>query len=204
MKIGIIDNFDSFVYNLVRYVRESDNVEVVVQRNNDIDYGELDTCDALLLSPGPGIPSEAGELLNIIKRYSGQKKILGVCLGHQAIAQVFGGTLLQCPEPVHGKASEMTVLLEDTLFAGLPLSMPVGRYHSWKIDAGETGLIEVTAQTADGTVMALRHASHPTKGVQFHPESILTPQGRQIMENWIREKASPPPDSYRGSPKERE
>lgn len=187
MKVGIIDNFDSFVYNLVRYVREVDNVEVIVQRNNDVDYDELDTCDAILLSPGPGIPSEAGELLNVITRYSGKKKMLGVCLGHQAIAEVFGGTLMQCPEPVHGKASDMMVVLEDSLFAGLPQSMHVGRYHSWKITADENSLIQVTAQTEDGTVMALRHATHPTKGVQFHPESILTPQGRQIIENWIND-----------------
>nr|WP_322624327.1 aminodeoxychorismate/anthranilate synthase component II [uncultured Flavobacterium sp.] len=187
MKIGIIDNFDSFVYNLVRYVRETDNVEVIVQRNNEVDYDELDTCDALLLSPGPGIPSEAGELLNVIKRYSGKKKILGVCLGHQAIAEVFGGMLEQCPAPVHGKATDMTVLTDDPLFLNLPQTLPVGRYHSWKITPADSQYLKITAQTEDGTVMALRHTSHPTCGVQFHPESVLTPQGRQIIENWIRE-----------------
>ena len=187
MKIGIIDNFDSFVYNLVRYVREVDNVQVIVQRNNDIDYDELDSCDALLLSPGPGIPSEAGELLQVISRYSGKKKMLGVCLGHQAIAEVFGSSLERCPQPVHGKASDMTLIGSDPLFAGLPDTMPVGRYHSWKISAENNPLIQVTAKTQDGTVMALRHATHPTSGVQFHPESILTPQGRQMIENWIRE-----------------
>ena len=188
MKVGIIDNFDSFVYNLVRYVREVDDVQVIVQRNNDIDYDELDSCDALLLSPGPGIPSEAGDLLEVISRYSGKKKMLGVCLGHQAIAEVFGGTLERCPQPVHGKASDMTLIGSDSLFAGLPDTMPVGRYHSWKISAENNPLITITAQTEDGTVMALRHASHPaTSGVQFHPESILTPQGRQMIENWIKE-----------------
>lgn len=187
MKIGIIDNFDSFVYNLVRYVRETDGVQVVVQRNNAVDYDELDTCDALLLSPGPGIPSEAGELLNVIKRYSGKKKILGVCLGHQAIAEVFGGKLEQCPAPVHGKATDMTVIADDPLFADLPQTLPVGRYHSWKITPQGSPHLIITAQTEDGTVMALRHATHPTCGVQFHPESVLTPQGRQIIENWVRE-----------------
>lgn len=187
MKIGIIDNFDSFVYNLVRYVRETDDVQVVVQRNNAVDYDELDTCDALLLSPGPGIPSEAGELLNVIKRYSGKKKILGVCLGHQAIAEVFGGKLEQCPAPVHGKATDMTVIADDPLFADLPQTLPVGRYHSWKITPQGSPHLIITAQTEDGTVMALRHATHPTCGVQFHPESVLTPQGRQIIENWVRE-----------------
>ena len=199
MKIGIIDNFDSFVYNLVRYVRETDNVQVVVQRNNEVDYDELDTCDAILLSPGPGIPSEAGELLEVIKKYSGKKKMLGVCLGHQAIAEVFGGSLEQCPEPVHGKATDMDILVSDPLFEGLPHTMPVGRYHSWKITQNGSPFFNITAQTEDGTVMALRHTSHPTSGVQFHPESVLTPQGRQIIENWIREEASPHP-----SPKERE
>jgi anthranilate synthase component II len=198
MKIGIIDNFDSFVYNLVRYVRETDNVEVVVQRNNEVDYDELDTCDALLLSPGPGIPSEAGALLDVIRKYSGKKKILGVCLGHQAIAEVFGGMLEQCPAPVHGKATDMTVLTDDPLFINLPQTLPVGRYHSWKITTADSLYLKITAQTEDGTVMALRHTSHPTCGVQFHPESVLTPQGRQIIENWIREEASPQP-----SPKER-
>lgn len=187
MKIGIIDNFDSFVYNLVRYVRETDNVEVVIQRNNEIDYDELDTCDAILLSPGPGIPSEAGELLEVIRRYSGQKKMLGVCLGHQAIAEVFGGILEQCPAPVHGKATDMTILTDDPLFEGLPQTLPVGRYHSWKITPNGSPYLKVTAQTEDGTVMALRHTSHPTSGVQFHPESVLTPQGRTMIENWIRE-----------------
>ncbi|MXN89967.1 aminodeoxychorismate/anthranilate synthase component II [Flavobacterium sp. Sd200] len=187
MKVGVIDNFDSFVYNLVRYVREVDGVEVIVQRNNDVDYEELDSCDAILLSPGPGIPSEAGELLNVISRYSGKKKMLGVCLGHQAIAEVFGGTLEQCPQPVHGKASTMQLLKPDSLFNGLPDAMPVGRYHSWKITADNNPLLEVTAQTEDGVVMAFRHTVHDTKGVQFHPESILTPQGRQMIENWIRE-----------------
>ncbi|MFL9842941.1 anthranilate synthase component II [Flavobacterium rhizosphaerae] len=189
MKIGIIDNFDSFVYNLVRYVRETDDVQVVVQRNNEVDYDELDTCDALLLSPGPGIPVEAGELLNVIRRYSGKKKILGVCLGHQAIAEAFGGTLEQCPAPVHGKATDMHIIAEDPLFKGLPQTIAVGRYHSWKIIKGDSPYLQVTAQTEDGIVMALRHTSHPTTGVQFHPESVLTPQGRQIIENWIR--ASP-------------
>lgn len=187
MKIGIIDNFDSFVYNLVRYVREVDGVEVVVQRNNEVDYDELDTCDALLLSPGPGIPAEAGALIEVIQRYSGKKKMLGVCLGHQAIAQVFGGQLEQCAKPIHGKATDMTVIVMDSLFNGLPQTLPVGRYHSWKITADDNPLLQVTARTEDGTVMALRHTSHPTKGVQFHPESVLTPQGRQIIENWVRE-----------------
>lgn len=183
-KIGIIDNFDSFVYNLVRYVRECDNTEVIVQRNNAIDYAELDQCDAILLSPGPGIPSEAGELLNVIRTYSGKKKLLGVCLGHQAIAEVFGGTLKRCELPVHGKSSNIQLKKTDALFHGLDDELQVGRYHSWEVDLTTAPELESIAQT-EGIVMALRHKTHPTVGVQFHPESILTPKGRQLIFNWI-------------------
>ncbi len=183
-KIGIIDNFDSFVYNLVRYVRECEDTEVIVQRNNAVHYEELDQCDAILLSPGPGIPSEAGELLNVIRRYSGKKKLLGVCLGHQAIAEVFGGTLKRCEIPVHGKSSILKVEKTDFLFFGLEDQLEIGRYHSWEVDLTTAPELESIAQT-DGIVMALRHKTHATLGVQFHPESILTPKGRQLIFNWI-------------------
>lgn len=186
MKVGIIDNFDSFVYNLVRYVREMEGVEVVLQRNNAVDYAVLDTCDAILLSPGPGIPDEAGELKNVILKYSGKKKMLGVCLGHQAIAEVFGATLEQSSEPIHGKSSEMEVIKNDFLFFGLPKKMDVGRYHSWQVSLAELPeQLEITAITEDDTIMAIRHTSHATTGVQFHPESILTPLGRQMIQNWV-------------------
>lgn len=184
MKIAVIDNFDSFVYNLVRYLRECDNVEVVVQRNDVVDYELLDQCDAILLSPGPGIPSEAGELLSVIRRYSGKKGILGVCLGHQAIAEVFGAKLEPCPSPVHGKASPIMIDHEDAFFAGLPETIDVGRYHSWQVKE-EVADLKITARTADQTIMAFRHRTHPTIGIQFHPESILTPTGRTLITNWI-------------------
>lgn len=187
MKVAIIDNFDSFVYNLVRYVREIEGVEVSVQRNNAVDYSILDACDAILLSPGPGIPDEAGELKNVIRRYSGKKKMLGVCLGHQAIAEVFGAQLEPCPEPIHGKASAISIQTSDPLFIGLPNQVEVGRYHSWQVNAATAGELAITAQTADGIVMALRHPSHATSGVQFHPESMLTPEGRAMISNWIKE-----------------
>lgn len=185
MKIAVIDNFDSFVYNLVRYVRECEDVSVVVQRNNAVDYDLLDQCDAILLSPGPGIPDEAGELKTIIQRYSGKKGILGVCLGHQAIAEVFGAKLEQCEVPIHGKASAMFIDRKESLFAGLPETIDVGRYHSWQVKQEENAELMITARTADQTIMALRHVSHPTVGIQFHPESILTPTGRTIITNWI-------------------
>ncbi len=187
MKLAVIDNFDSFVYNLVRYVRECEceDVEVIVQRNNAIDYALLDQCDAILLSPGPGIPDEAGELKTIIRRYSGKKGMLGVCLGHQAIAEVFGAQLEQCPVPVHGKASTIFIDHEEPFFAGLPETIEVGRYHSWQVSHGENPMLKITARTTDGSIMAFRHVTHPTTGIQFHPESILTPTGRTMITNWI-------------------
>ena len=185
MKIAVIDNFDSFVYNLVRYVRECPDVEVFVQRNNAVDYDLLDQCDALLLSPGPGIPDEAGELKTIIRRYSATKGILGVCLGHQAIAEVFGAKLERCAVPVHGKASTVFIDREEPFFSGLPETIEVGRYHSWLVTLEGTTSLKVTARTADETIMAFRHVAHPTVGIQFHPESILTPTGRTMITNWI-------------------
>lgn len=186
MKVAIIDNFDSFVYNLVRYVREIEGVEVTVQRNNVVDYSILDAADAILLSPGPGIPDEAGDLKHIIKTYSGKKKILGVCLGLQAIAEVFGSELEPCPEPVHGKSSLINITNQEPLFVGLPSQLEVGRYHSWQVKSATAKGIEITAKTLDGIVMAIKHPEHPTTGVQFHPESMLTPDGRAMILNWIR------------------
>ncbi|ASS47727.1 MAG: aminodeoxychorismate/anthranilate synthase component II [Candidatus Fluviicola riflensis] len=185
MKIAVIDNLDSFVYNLVRYVRECEDVEVFVQRNNAIDYDLLDQCDAILLSPGPGIPDEAGELKTIIRRYSGTKGVLGVCLGHQAIAEVFGSKLERCPVPIHGKASVVSIDNDEALFVGLPGMVEVGRYHSWQVSQDGNSALKITARTEDQTIMAFRHVSHPTIGIQFHPESILTPTGRTMITNWI-------------------
>ena len=186
MKIAIIDNFDSFVYNIVRYVKECNNDEIIIQRNNLIDYDVLDNCDAILLSPGPGIPSEAGELLNIIKRYSGKKKMLGVCLGHQAIAEAFGGELEQCEAPIHGKSTLVKQVIDDSLFVGVPTEFQVGRYHSWRINSTLPSIIKATVVSDTNEIMAIRHESHNTSGVQFHPESILTPFGRTIINNWIQ------------------
>jgi len=188
MKIAVIDNFDSFVYNIVRYLKECSKNEIIVQRNNQIDYVILDTCDAILLSPGPGIPSEAGELLSIIKKYSGNKKMLGICLGHQAIAEVFGGRLELCALPVHGKSSLVQQVREDSLFKGISKEFQVGRYHSWKISEELPKELNVTVLSDTNEIMAIRHISHDTRGVQFHPESILTPEGRKIINNWILEK----------------
>lgn len=186
MKIAVIDNFDSFVFNLIRYVREAEH-EVFVQRNNQLDFDELESADAILLSPGPGIPSEAGGLLEVISRFHGKKPILGVCLGHQAIAVHFGELLFPCPEPVHGKASRIRISTQAGIFRNLPPELEVGRYHSWQTGISPFGELEVTATTEDAIVMAIQHKTAPTVGVQFHPESILTPSGRTMIQNWLNE-----------------
>lgn len=185
MKIAVIDNFDSFVFNLVRYIKK-ENHEVFIQRNNRIDLELLETADAILLSPGPGIPSEAGSLLEVIRRFHGRKSILGVCLGHQAIAEHFGGTLIRCPEPIHGKSSRITVTGASPVFQDLPHEIEVGRYHSWQTEIPSSSELEITASTEDGIVMAIQHKTQPTAGVQFHPESILTPHGRKMIQNWLK------------------
>ena len=184
MKIAVIDNFDSFVFNLVRYIKEEQH-EVVVQRNNRIDFEVLESADGILLSPGPGIPSEAGDLLEVIKRFHAKKPILGVCLGHQAIAEYFGDSLIPCPEPIHGKASRITIAKESGIFQNLPTEIEVGRYHSWQTRILPSSELEVTASTHDSVVMAIQHRTVPTIGVQFHPESILTPSGRKMIQNWL-------------------
>ncbi len=184
MKITVIDNFDSFVFNLVRYIRE-ENHEVIIQRNNHINFEALESSDAILLSPGPGIPSEAGLLLSVLDQFSGRKPILGICLGHQAIAEYYGENLIRCPKPIHGKASEIQVIRKSPLFEQLPSNLAVGRYHSWQTSISGSGELETTAISNDSVVMAIQHKIHPTIGVQFHPESILTPHGRKMIQNWL-------------------
>jgi anthranilate synthase component II len=181
--IVVIDNYDSFVYNLVRYVEEM-GCTVNVQRNDQLNFPEIDQADGIILSPGPGIPSEAGELLEIIKRYSSTKNILGVCLGHQAIAQSFDGELAPATLPVHGKSSSIQQMNQSALFETLPDTFEVGRYHSWLVQRLPAHFIG-TAETEENEIMAMEHESLPIYGVQFHPESILTPHGRTIIQNWI-------------------
>ncbi len=182
-RITVIDNYDSFVYNLVRYLRES-GCEINVQRNNQLNFAIIDDSDGILLSPGPGIPSEAGQLTEVIKQFARNKKILGVCLGHQAIAETFGGTIKQSKKAVHGKASTLKHTNSSILFNGIPVEFEAGRYHSWHV--GNTPKdFRVTAHTLDGESMAMEHNELPIYGVQFHPESILTPEGRTLITNWI-------------------
>ena len=186
MKIVIIDNYDSFTYNLSHLVKEL-GAEVSVVRNDEFELEALDAFDKIILSPGPGIPSEAGLLLEVIRHYAGRKPRLGVCLGHQAIGEVFGGKLTNLSTVFHGVATEGTQLGNDYLFDGLPERITMGRYHSWVVDReGWPEALEVTALSDEGQVMALRHRKMDIHGIQFHPESVLTPDGRHMLENFIR------------------
>ena len=186
MKIVIIDNYDSFAYNLSHLMKEL-GAEVTVKRNDQFQLEELEKFDKILLSPGPGIPEEAGLLLKVISTYAGKKPILGVCLGEQAIGEVYGGKLTNLEDVFHGIQSPITLTTSDYLFEGLPSQIPVGRYHSWVVDReGFPDCLEVTAVSEEGYIMALRHRTLDVRGVQFHPESVLTPDGKQILANWIQ------------------
>ncbi|HJG76473.1 anthranilate synthase component II [Phocaeicola barnesiae] len=185
MKIVIIDNYDSFTYNLSHLVKEL-GAEVTVLRNDSFPIEELETYDKILLSPGPGIPKEAGLLLEVIRTYAGKKPILGVCLGEQAIGEVFGGKLTNLSEVYHGIQSPIRITASDYLFEGLPEEILVGRYHSWVIDRENfPDALEITAVSQEGYIMALRHKDFDVQGIQFHPESVLTPDGKKIISNWL-------------------
>lgn len=185
MKIVIIDNYDSFVYNLSHLLKEL-GAEVTVKRNDQFRLEELEEFDKILLSPGPGVPEEAGLLLDVIRRYAGKKPILGVCLGEQAIGEVYGGKLTNLDEVFHGIQSPVSLTATDYLFEGLPSTVQVGRYHSWVVDRKDfPDCLEVTAVSEERYIMALRHRTLDVRGVQFHPESVLTPEGKQMLGNWI-------------------
>lgn len=186
MKILIFDNYDSFTYNLVHLVKELGFTDVDVYRNDKIALEDIAKYDKIILSPGPGIPSEAGLLLPLIKKYAGKKPILGVCLGHQAIGEAFGAKLSNLEDVYHGVATKIEVIKPDYLFKGLDNELEVGRYHSWIVDKeGLPGCIEVTAVDSNGQIMALRHKEYDIHGVQFHPESVLTPAGETIVRNFL-------------------
>lgn len=184
-KIVIIDNYDSFTYNLSHLVKEL-GAEVTVYRNDQFELPQLEVFDKIILSPGPGIPSEAGLLLDVIKTYAGKKPILGVCLGHQAIGEYFGGTLENLSSVFHGVATEGTQLGNDPIFQGLPERITMGRYHSWVVSRENfPDCLEITALSDEGQIMALRHKEFDIHGIQFHPESVLTPDGHTMLQNWI-------------------
>ena len=185
-KILVIDNYDSFTYNLVHYLEDLD-CEVTVFRNDEFDIEEIAAFDKILLSPGPGIPDEAGLLKEVIRVYASTKSIFGVCLGQQAIGEVFGGTLSNLDHVYHGVATMVkTVVDDELLFEGLGNEFEVGRYHSWVVDANLPDVLEATSFDENGQVMSLRHRTFDVRGVQFHPESVLTPNGKKILENWVK------------------
>lgn len=189
MKILVFDNYDSFTYNLVHLVEKITHEKVDVFRNDQIALEKVKAYDKIILSPGPGIPEEAGLLLPLIKEYASTKSILGVCLGHQAIGEAFGGTLINLSTVYHGVATPIEVdeIKKSELFEGMNKTIEVGRYHSWIIDEKNfPDELEITARDENNYIMALQHKKFDVQGVQFHPESILTPEGEKIMRNWLK------------------
>ena len=198
MKILIFDNYDSFTYNLVHMVEKITHTKVDVYRNDQLPLEKVKEYDKIILSPGPGIPSEAGSLLEVIKEYASTKSILGVCLGHQAIGEAFGGKLINLDTVYHGVATPIEIKSKklpgkNDLFDGLPTKIEVGRYHSWIIsDEDFPEELEVTARAENNLIMALQHKTFDVQGVQFHPESVLTPDGEKILRNWLKPRKPQP------------
>ena len=192
MKILVFDNYDSFTYNLVHLVEKITHLKVDVFRNDQLPLEKVNGYDKIILSPGPGVPEEAGMLLPLIKEYAASKSILGVCLGHQAIGQAFGGKLVNLSTVYHGVATPIQVRSEESgvrslLFSELPDIVEVGRYHSWVVsNEGFPVSLEITARDENNYIMALQHKTYDVQGLQFHPESVLTPDGEAIMRNWLK------------------
>ena len=185
MKVLVIDNYDSFVFNLVHLIHEIGVRNIVVRKNNKIIIDEIEDYDKILLSPGPGLPVHAGIMPDIIRVYAAKKSILGVCLGHQAIAESFGSKLINLKEPLHGIASKMDILKNDYLFDGISKSFTVGHYHSWVVANELPVKLDCISRDEKNNIMAIRHNEYDIRGVQFHPESVLTENGKQIITNWI-------------------
>lgn len=187
MKILVIDNYDSFTYNLVHILKELTKGTVDVFRNDEITLKEIEKYDKILISPGPGLPDQAGVTKEMISHFAPSKSILGVCLGCQAIAEVFGGSLINLENVYHGVETKIIVLREgEKLFTGIPETFTAGRYHSWVVNAaGLPPEMIITAKDEQGSVMALSHRSYDVRGVQFHPESVMTMYGKQMLQNWI-------------------
>jgi len=187
MKILVLDNYDSFTYNLVQYIERVLKRAVDVKRNDQLKLAEVDAYDKILISPGPGIPVEAGITLDLIREYGPVKSILGVCLGHQAIAEAYGGTITNLSKVYHGLTGQMKQLVSDEyLFNGVPAEFDAGRYHSWVVEPDTLPRdLEVTVENDEGYIMAIRHRQHDVRGVQFHPESVLTEYGGMMIKNWL-------------------
>ena len=187
MNVLLIDNYDSFTYNLVQYMEQIEGLQISVFRNDAISIADVAIYDILVFSPGPGIPDEAGKMKDIIQTYAGIKPMLGICLGHQAIAEVFGATLLNLETVFHGLATPINLASPDFIFDGMEVPLLVGRYHSWVVNPKDLpdNLI-ITARDENGDIMALRHAEYEIHGLQFHPESLLTPRGMDLLRNFFR------------------
>ena len=185
IKIFLIDNYNSFTYNLLYYLEEL-GCEVTVTRNDKFELDEIRNFDAILISPGPGIPQEAGKIIEVIRMYYDTKNIFGVCLGQQAIAEAFGGKLRNLTKVYHGVSSKINLTGSDIIFDNIKSDLNVGRYHSWIVDNPVPKELEVTSIDENGEIMSLKHKDYDVRGVQFHPESILTPDGKTILENWIK------------------
>jgi anthranilate synthase component 2 len=187
-KILVIDNYDSFTYNLVHYIFQITGSKPDIFRNDDIGLSQIDQYEKILLSPGPGIPAEAGICLELIRQYAPSKSILGICLGHQAIGEAFGGKLTNLSQVYHGLATPVTITeTGDPLFAGIPGTIMAGRYHSWVVDSiGLPECLAITSVDDNGLIMGLSHRQYDVRGLQFHPESVLTEQGYDIMRNWLK------------------
>ncbi|MDL1913228.1 MAG: aminodeoxychorismate/anthranilate synthase component II [Bergeyella sp.] len=187
MRILVLDNYDSFTYNLVQMIEEVSKEKTEVYRNDEISLEEVNNYDKIILSPGPGIPEEAGILLKLIKTYAHKKSIFGVCLGLQAITEAFGGELINLSEIYHGVATEARIIKEHSIFRGLGKTMEVGRYHSWAAKRKNFPEdLEITSLDPNGIIMSLKHKNFDVHGVQFHPESILTPEGKRIVANFLQ------------------
>ncbi|MCL3778819.1 aminodeoxychorismate/anthranilate synthase component II [Prolixibacteraceae bacterium JC049] len=190
MKVLVLDNYDSFTYNLVHYLKELTDAQVDVYRNDKISLEEVATYDKILLSPGPGIPEDAGILKELIAKYGTSKSIFGVCLGVQAMAEVYGGKIKNMNQVFHGIATPvLKTEVEEHVLEGLSDKFMAGRYHSWVVDSeGLPEELQVTAVDESGEIMALKHRDYDVRGVQFHPESVLTPEGKMILKNWLNQK----------------
>ncbi len=184
MKILVIDNYDSFTFNLVHYLEDLGCIVQVV-RNDDVSINDARACDGIVISPGPGVPSQAGNIIEIIETLAAERPILGICLGQQAIAEAFGATLVNLENVHHGVDAQIEVIRPDGIFDGLQTPIRVARYHSWTVSREVPAALEVTSVDQQGEVMSLRHCHYNVRGVQFHPESILTPQGKKMLENWL-------------------
>lgn len=185
MKVLVVDNYDSFVYNIVHLLYEIGVAEIDVIKNDQLDFSYINQYDKIVLSPGPGIPKNAGMMPQLLTEFASTKSILGICLGHQAIAEHFGTDLINLSEPLHGVASQIEIIKADYLFENLPKQFKIGHYHSWVVSESISDDLEVLAKDELGNIMALKHKKYDVRGLQFHPESILTENGRVILTNWI-------------------